>query len=108
MAGKDKASGVKSAYEAALERLDAQGIDRPSDAAVSGEVKAEIAEIRRRVDASLAELEILHRDRLRKAQSFADREQEEDDYRRERRRLEEDRDRKIEQAKEGARTPESR
>jgi hypothetical protein len=32
-------------------------------------VKAEIAEIRRRTAASLAQLEILHQDRLRKAQT---------------------------------------
>lgn len=99
MAGKDKASGVKSAYEAALEKLEAQGIERPREQALSHEVKAEIGEIRRRTEASLAQLEILHRDRLRKTQGFADREQEEEDYLRERRRLEEERDRKIERAK---------
>lgn len=101
MAGKDKASGVKSAYEAALERLEAQGIERPREEALSDEVKAEIAELRRRTDASLAQLEILHRDRLRKARSYDEREQEEEDYRRERRRLEEERDRKIAQARDG-------
>lgn len=95
MASKDKAAGVKSAYEAALEKLEAQGIERPREEALSEEVKAEIAEIRSRTDASLAQLEILHRDRLRKARDYAEREQEEEDYRRERRRLEEDRDRKI-------------
>jgi hypothetical protein len=99
MAGKDKASGVKSAYEAALEKLDAQGIERPSSETFSGQVKAEIGEIRRRAEASLAELEILHRDSLRKAQSLAAREQEEEDYLRERRRIEDDRDRKIARAK---------
>lgn len=95
MAGKDRSPGVKSAYEAALEKLEARGIERPREGSLSEEVKAEIAEIRRRTEASLAELEILHRDRLRKAASHAEREQEEEDYRRERRRLEEDRDRKI-------------
>jgi len=99
MAGKDKASGVKSAYEAAMERLEAQGIERPREEALSAEVKEEIAELRRRAEASLAELEILHRDRLRKAQSLDAREQEEDDYLRERRRIEDERDRKIAKAR---------
>lgn len=99
MAGKNKASGVKSAYEAALERLEAQGIERPSSEALTDAVKTEIAEIRRRAEASLAELEILHRDRLRKAQTYEAREQEEEDYRRERLRIEEERDRKVARAK---------
>lgn len=99
MAGNERPAGVKSAYEAALEKLDAQGIERPRGEALSDEVKAEIGDIRRRTEASLAQLEILHRDRLRKAQSYAEREQEEEDYRRERRRLEEDRDRKIEKVR---------
>lgn len=99
MAGKDKASGVKSAYEAALERLEAKGIERPSSEALTDAVKTEIAEIRRRAEASLAELEILHRDRLRKAQTYEAREQEEEDYRRERLRIEEERDRKVARAK---------
>src|SRR5687768_18283591 len=67
MADKDKASGMKSAYELALERLEKQGIERPREEGLSGEMKEQVAEIRRQAEAKLAELEILHRDSLRKA-----------------------------------------
>ena len=96
MADKDKASGMKSAYELALERLEKQGIERPREEGLGGEVQGQIAEIRRQAEAKLAELEILHRDRLRKVADPAKRQEEEDDYVRERRRIEGDRDRKIE------------
>lgn len=99
MAGKDKGGGVKSAYELALERLDAQGIARPREEALSGAVKGEIAAVRQKAEARLAELEILHRDRLKKTFDPEARRQEEEDYLRERRRIEEDRDRRIERAK---------
>lgn len=97
--GSDKGAGVKSAYEAALERLAAQGIEGPREQALSADVKAEIAEVRRHADAKLAELEILHRNRLRTLYDPASRQEEEDDYLRERRRIEGDRDRKIETIK---------
>ena len=99
MAGKDKGSGVKSAYELALERLEAQGIARPREEALSGAVKGEIAAVRQKAEARLAELEILHRDRLKKTFDPEARRQEEEDYLRERRRIEEDRDRRVERAK---------
>jgi hypothetical protein len=99
MAGKDKGAGVKSAYELALERLDAQGIARPREEALSGAVKGEIAAVRQKAEARLAELEILHRDRLKKTFDPEARRQEEEDYLRERRRIEEDRDRRVERAK---------
>jgi hypothetical protein len=95
MADKDKASGMKSAYELALERLEKQGIERPREEGLSGEMKEQVAEIRRQTEAKLAELEILHRDSLRKSMDPAKRQEAEEDYVRERRRLEEDRDRKI-------------
>lgn len=94
MADKDKASGMKSAYELALERLEKQGIERPRED-MSGEVKEKVAELRRQAEAKLAELEILHRDRLKKVDP-AKRQEEEEEYVRERRRIEDDRDRKIE------------
>jgi hypothetical protein len=99
--GKDKASGMKSAYELALERLESQGIERPKEDALSDEVRAEMAEVRRRAEAKIAELEILHKDRLAKLGSMAEREEEKADFRRERRRIEEDRDRRIEQLRSG-------
>jgi hypothetical protein len=93
MADKDKASGMKSAYELALERMEKQGIERPES--LTGEVRDQVAEARRQAEAKLAELEILHRDSLRKAFDPGKRQEEEENYVRERRRLEEDRDRKI-------------
>jgi hypothetical protein len=95
MADKDKSSGMKSAYELALERLEKQGIERPREEGLSEPVREQVAEARRQAEAKLAELEILHRDRLRKAHDPAKRQEEEEDYVRERRRIEEDRDRKI-------------
>ena len=94
--GKDKASGMKSAYELALERLERQGIERPREEALSDEVRAQVAEARRQAEAKLAELEILHRDRLKASYDPAKREEEGENYLLERRRIEADRDRKIE------------
>lgn len=96
MADKDKASGMKSAYELALERLEKQGIERPREEGLAAEVKEKVAELRRQAEAKLAELEILHKDRLRKGVDPVKRQEEEEEYVRERRRIEEDRDRKIE------------
>lgn len=83
---------MKSAYEAALEKLDQQGIERPREDRLSEAARNEIAEIRRRTEAKLAELEILHRDRLRKG---ADPAKEDQEYQTDRRRAEDERDRKI-------------
>ena len=87
---------MKSAYEAALERLESQGIEGPREDALSPEAKERIAEIRRTADAKLAELDILHRDRLKTLYDAPAREKEEEEYRAERRRIEEERDREIE------------
>ena len=95
MAERDKTSGMKSAYELALERLEKQGIERPREEGLTEEKREQIAEIRRQAEAKLAELEILHRDSLRRAVDPAKRQEAEEDYVRERRRMEEDRDRKI-------------
>jgi hypothetical protein len=96
MADKDKASGMKSSYELALERLEKQGIERPREEGLGPEVQQKIAEARQQAEAKLAELEILHRDRIRKVVDPAKRQEDEDNYLRERRRIEGDRDRKIE------------
>lgn len=95
---KDRAPRVKSAYELALERLEGQGIERPSEA-LSDEHREQVAALRRQAEAKLAELEILHRDRLRKLGDPEARDKEEDEYVRERRRIEEQRDSKIERAR---------
>ena len=95
MADKDKASGMKSAYELALERLEKQGIERPREEGLSEAVRDQVAELRRQAEAKTAELEILHRDRLSRTYDPGKRQEEEEEYVRERRRIEEDRDRKI-------------
>jgi len=91
----DKAPKMKSAYELALERMAGQGIEPPREEALTPELRQLVAEVRQKAEARLAELEILHKDALRKSQDFAARENAEEDYHRERQRLEEDRDRQI-------------
>lgn len=102
MASKDKSSGMKSAYELALERLESQGIDRPREDSLSEAARQQIAEIRRQAEAKLAELEILHRDKLRKEPDPTKAAEQEDYYLRERQRIESERERKIEQARGGS------
>ena len=90
---------MKSAYELALERLESQGIERPDAGSLNDEDRARMADIRQRAEAKLAEIEILHKERLAKLGSFGEREQEEDDYRRERRRIEEKRDDQLDEVR---------
>ena len=97
MADKDKASGMKSAYELALERLEQRGIERPREETFSDALREQIAEARRKAEASLAELEILHQNRLKTIYDPAKRQEEEDEYRRERARIEDQRERKVEE-----------
>jgi hypothetical protein len=97
MAAKDKTTGMKSAYELALERMEMQGIERPREETFSDEAREQIAEARRKAEASLAELEILHKDRLKTIYDPAKRQEEEEEYLRDRRRIEELRERKIEE-----------
>ncbi len=80
---------MKSAYERALERMQEQGIEKPSETALSPEVKAQMAEVRNRAEARLAELEILHK-------SQAANPEDEENYRRERELVESRRDRELE------------
>lgn len=101
MADKDKAAGMKSAYELALERLEKQGIERPREESFGDELREKIAEARRRAEAKLAELEILHKNRLKTQYDPAKRQEEEEEYVRERRRLEDERDRKVEELRKG-------
>ena len=92
----NEAKGMKSAYELALERLEQRGIDRPRQEALSDSEREQVAEIRRRAEAKVAELEILHKDRLAKIADSSQRKEEQEDFERERQRIEADRDRKIE------------
>ncbi len=89
MTSKKPSTGVKSAYEAALERLKQQGVAPPQPESVSAEVRDRVAEIRRAAEAKLAELEILHHDRLKRVQSLEERDQQEKGYLDERRRIQE-------------------
>ncbi|MEM7049156.1 MAG: hypothetical protein AAF604_05830 [Acidobacteriota bacterium] len=101
MSDDERAQGMKSAYELALERMQSAGIEPPREGALSEELRARLAEIRQRAEAKLAELEILHRDRLQKAADPAAREQEEEEFQRERRFIESQRDRQIAEARQG-------
>lgn len=88
----------KSAYELAMERLrrkDRQeGVeDRP----LTPEQRSEIAELRRVYEARLAESEILHESRRRRAADPEALEKAEEEYRRDRERITSERDRKIEE-----------
>jgi hypothetical protein len=87
---------LKSAYELALERLEARGMEPPREDALPEAVKREIAEVRRVCRAKLAELEILHRNRLRQLSDPQARKKEEEAFLLERKRIEEEAERKIE------------
>ena len=92
----------KSAYEIALEKLRQRDRERgeAAPAALNDEQKRSIAAIRKTYDARLAEREILHRSEREKA--LADPEAEgklqklEEEFAKDRRRIEERRDREIE------------
>jgi hypothetical protein len=101
MGDSNKSSGMKSAYELALARLESQGIAPPRDEALSETVRAEVAEARQLAAARLAELEILHRNRLKTMTDPDKRQEEEAEYVGERRRIESDRDRRIEKLRAG-------
>ena len=87
MATKSGAPGMKSAYELALERMEAMGVERPREEALTDETKQAIAEARRVTESKLAELEILHRDKMAKHDDYAKRDAQEEFYRLERERL---------------------
>jgi hypothetical protein len=87
----------KSAYELAMARLRQK--DREAgveERAVSDEQRAEIADIRKVYDAKLAEREILHQSDKAKARDLEALDKLEQDYRRDRERLQSERERKIE------------
>ncbi len=96
-----KKPGLKSAYELALERMQQDGIEPPREDSMDQKARDAVAEIRRRAEAKLAELEILHKDRLARAASFADQEKERSEFALDRARIEEDRDRQIERYRQG-------
>ena len=97
----------KSAYEITLEKLRRQDRDRgeTGPASLSGEQKKRIAEIRGMCQAKLAEREILHRSECLKVladpEGAGKLEKIEEDYARDRRRIEEERDRLVEVVRAG-------
>lgn len=95
-------SGVKSAYERALERLEEEGISRPDRGALSEQTRARMAEVRSKAEARLAELEILHRGQGT-AKETEERDRVEQEYQAERRRIEDRRDRELEKLRRGDR-----
>lgn len=90
----DRGSNLKSAYELALERLEEKGIEPPRPEALSDELKQQMAEVRSKAEAELARVEILHRDSSHAIDPLQQAEAEAN-YRRDRQRIEDDRDRKL-------------
>ena len=90
----------KSALELAMERLrkkDAEeGIERRP---LTDAQKTTIAEIRNFYEAKLAEIEVLHKDKLLSMFDPAEREARDQEYRRDRERLISERDSRIEKAR---------
>ena len=92
---------LKSAYEAALEKLESRGISRPDEEALSEATRAAMTEARRRTDAKLAELEIMHRDDLARVPDPMARAEAEERYRIDRRRIEDALERELSRLREG-------
>jgi|SRR6266699_2227118 len=97
----------KSAYELALEKLKQRDRERgeAAPALLTNEQKRKIAEIRRMCEAKLAEREILHASERARVLSEPESQEKlpklEEDYLRDRRRIEEERDRKVEAVRAG-------
>ncbi len=99
------ATGIKSAYERALERLQQQGIEPPREDAYPAPVIAEMETLRSKTKARLAELEILFRKDLQEAKDPAERQQREQEYQRDRARIEDECERKLERLRRQHQTP---
>jgi len=92
--------GLKSAYELAMERFRKKDADAGVQHKPLTEAqRANIAEIRSFYQAKIAELEILHQGKLRGLMDPAERELLDEAYRRERERLANERDAKVEKAR---------
>lgn len=92
---------MKSAYELAMERLkkkdEEAGIESKP---VTDAQKAQIAEIRNFYEAKIAEAQVMHHSKLNASLDPAERELMEKEYRRERERLSDERDRKVQKIRE--------
>jgi hypothetical protein len=95
-------NGLKSSVELAMERLRKKDAEAGIEARnVTDAQKAAIAEIRNFYEAKIAEQEVLHQSKLRASLDPAEREAISQEYRRNRERLANERDRKVEQARVG-------
>lgn len=93
---------MKTSYELAMERLKKKDQDAGIESKpVTDAQKAQIAEIRNFYEAKLAEAEVMHRSKLATVFDPAEREVLEKEYRRERERLTDERDRKVAKVREG-------
>ena len=91
---------MKSAYELAMERLKKKDEEAGIESKPLTEAqKAQIAEIRNYYEAKLAESQVMHQSKLRSVFDPAERDVLEQEYRRERERLNDERERKIEKVR---------
>lgn len=93
---------VKSAYEAALEKLEQQGISRPDSASVPEEARQAMEQARAKAKARLAELEILHSKALTGLTDPEKIREQEDGYLRQRRRVEDQLDKELDTLRRGS------
>ena len=92
----------KSAYELAMERLRRQDAESGAESQpLTDEQRAAIAEVRNFYEAKAAEVEVLHQSSLRRALEPDARALLEDQYRRDRERLNSERDGKIQRIRRG-------
>jgi len=92
--------GLKSAYELAMERFRKKDADAGVEhKPLTESQRAQIAEIRSFYQARIAELEILHQGQRRVIMDPGERDLLDDGYRRERERLSNERDAKVEKAR---------
>jgi len=92
----------KSAYEIAMARLRKKDQEEGvTEKPITDEQKAAIAEARKVAEARMAEREIMHRSALARATDPAALEKLEEEYRRDRDRIANDRDRKIAEVRKG-------
>ena len=99
----------KSAYEIAMEKLRVKDIEEGKEpATVTAEQKEKIAEIRQECEAKVAELEIMHRSRMMQALRQGDPEEAlekiDESYRRDRQKLEEEKETRIAKVRRGEKT----
>ena len=94
---------MKTAYELAMERLKKKDAEAGiASTPVTDAQKAQIAEIRNFYEAKLAESQVMHQSKLRTVFDPAERDTLDKEYRHERERLTEERDRKIARIRENA------